>query len=46
MLYKRLGIFNMFCPHRPEGEYVLNLAVYEEKQVAKLLSEIAKAEGF
>lgn len=36
----------MFNPNRPNGEYLLNLAIYEEKMVAKLLCEIAKAEGF
>ena len=24
MLYKRLGIFNMFSPSRPDGEYLLD----------------------
>ena len=46
MLYKRLGIFNMFNPHRPDGEYLLNLEIYEEKMVAKILCELARAEGW
>lgn len=46
MLYQRVGILNMFSPLRPNGEYELNLSIYEEKQVAKLLCELAKAEGW
>ena len=46
ILYERLGILNMFNPLRPDGEYILNLAIYEEKMVAKLLCELAKSEGF
>lgn len=45
-LYKQLGIFNMFCPYRPDGDYLLNLAVYEEKMVAKLLCELCRSEGW
>jgi len=36
----------MFNPHRPNGEYILDLAKYEEKSVAKILCEIAKVEGW
>lgn len=36
----------MFNPTRPDGEYLLDLAVYEEKMIAKLLCELARAEGF
>lgn len=46
LLYKRFGILNMFCPHRPDGDYELNLSIYEEKTLAKILCEIAKAEGW
>ena len=46
MLYQRVGILNMFSLLRPNGEYELNLSIYEEKQVAKLLCELAKAEGW
>lgn len=46
MLYQRIGILNMFNPLRPDGEYLLNLGIYEEKMVAKLLCELAKSEGF
>lgn len=45
-LYKRFGILNMFNPRRPNGTYVLELAFYEEKTVAKILCELAKAEGW
>lgn len=46
LLYQRIGILNLFSPLRPNGEYVLNLAMYEEKQVAKILCELARSEGF
>ena len=44
-LYKRFGILNLFCPFRPNGSYLLNLYIYEERIVCKLLCELAKAEG-
>lgn len=46
MLYERIGIFNMFSLLRPNGDYELNLAIYEEKQVAKILCELSRAEGW
>ena len=36
----------MFNPYRPNGDYLLNLAVYEEKTVAKMICELAKSEGW
>ena len=45
-LYKQFGILNMFSPLRPNGTYELNLAIYEEKMVAKLLCELCKSEGW
>ena len=36
----------MFSPLRPNGDYELNLAIYEEKQVTKILCELARAEGW
>lgn len=36
----------MFNPCRPDGSYQLNLSIYEEKQVAKLLCELTKLEGY
>lgn len=45
-LYKQFGILNMFCPLRPEGNYLFDLAVYEEKTVCKILIELCKAEGW
>jgi len=44
-IYKRFGIINLFNPFRPNGSYRLNLSVYEEKVVCKILLELAKAEG-
>jgi hypothetical protein len=44
-LYKQFGILNLFCPFRPNGAYMLNLAIYEERTVCKMLCELAKQEG-
>ena len=41
-LYSRFGILNLFNPHRPNGSYRLDLALYEERTVLKLLFELAK----
>ena len=44
-LYKKFGILNLFCPFRPNGSYLLQLHIYEERIVAKMLCEIAMKEG-
>lgn len=44
-IYKRFGIINLFNPFRPNGSYRLDLSVYEEKIVCKILLELAKQEG-
>lgn len=44
-IYKRFGILNLFNPFRPNGSYRLDLGVFEEKLVCKILLELAKAEG-
>ena len=36
---------NLFCPYRPNGSYMFNLAIFEEKIVCKMLCELAKTEG-
>lgn len=36
----------MFSVYKPDGTYLLNLSIYEEKVVAKLLCELCKAEGW
>lgn len=36
----------MFSVNKPDGTYLLNLAIYEEKVVAKLLCELCRAEGW
>jgi len=46
MLYKQFGILSMFNPQRPNGDYLLNMAVSEEKTLAKILCELAKNEGW
>jgi hypothetical protein len=45
-VYEKFGILNMFCPYRPDGNYLLDLSKYEEKIVAKMLCELCKAEGW
>lgn len=44
-LYKQFGILNLFCPFRPNGTYLLNLAIYEERLVCRMLCELANKEG-
>jgi hypothetical protein len=44
-IYRRFGILNLFNPHRPNGSYRLDLSIYEERIVGKILIELAKAEG-
>lgn len=36
----------MFSVFKPDGTYLLDLQIYEEKVVAKLLCELCKAEGW
>ena len=43
-IYKRFGILNLFNPFRPNGSYRLDLGIYEEKVVCKILLELAKTE--
>jgi len=45
-IYKRFGILNLFNPFRPNGSYRLDLSIYEEKIVCKMLFELAKIEGY
>jgi hypothetical protein len=44
-IYKRFGILNLFNPHRPNGSYRLDMDIFEERIVCKMLLELAKAEG-
>ena len=44
-IYNRFGIYNLFNPHRWTGSYRLDLEIYEERQVCKILLELAKTEG-
>jgi hypothetical protein len=44
-LYRQFGILNLFCPFRPNGSYMLNLTIYEERIVCKMLCELAIKEG-
>ena len=41
-IYKRFGILNLFNPFRPNGSYRLDLGIYEERNVCKILLELAK----
>ena len=45
-IYKRFGILNLFNTFRPNGSYRLDLSIYEEKIVCKILFELAKVEGY
>ena len=44
-IYRRFGILNLFNPFRPNGSYRLDLSIYEERLVCKMLLELAKNEG-
>ena len=43
-LYCRLGWLNIFNPARPERSYELNMAIWEERMVAKALLQLAFVE--
>ena len=45
LLYKQFGILNLFSPFRPNGTYLLDLGIYEERVVTKMLCELAVKEG-
>lgn len=45
-IYRRFGILNLFNPFRPNGSYRLDLTIYEEKIVCKMLLELARIEGY
>jgi Ca2+-binding EF-hand superfamily protein len=44
MVLARVGILNIFNPLRPEGGYCLDLGLWEERQVAKILVHFACVE--
>jgi uncharacterized protein (UPF0262 family) len=44
-IYIRFGILNLFSPHRPNGSYRLDLSIFEERIVCKILLDLAKSEG-
>ena len=45
-VYSKFGILSLFSPYRPDGTYLLNLNIPEEKTVAKMLCELCKVEGW
>lgn len=45
-IYRRFGILNLFSTSRPNGSYRLDLSIYEEKIVCKILLELARVEGY
>lgn len=45
-VYSCFGLLNLFNPMRPNGSYLFNMTVYEERQVCKTLCELAKGEGW
>jgi hypothetical protein len=40
----RIGWLNFFCPLKPEGCLELNLAIYEERLIAKMINTLATVE--
>ena len=40
----RLGLLNTFSPLKPDGNYVLNLSIREDRQVIKMLLHLKEAE--
>lgn len=44
MVLARIGILNIFNPLKPEGGYSLDLSLWEERQVAKILVHFACVE--
>ena len=40
----RLGMLNLWDPHRPDGDYVLDLSVWEERVMASMLAQLAVTE--
>ncbi|KAJ8598741.1 hypothetical protein CTAYLR_010723 [Chrysophaeum taylorii] len=40
----RLGLLNVFSPLNPDGPYILNLSVREDRQVIKILCHLKQAE--
>jgi len=45
-LFAWFGILNLFNINRINGTYWLDLSIFEERIVAKVLTELAKIEGF
>lgn len=45
-VYNRFGIYNLFNPFKCTGSYRLDLSVFEERTVCKILLELARAEGY
>ena len=41
---KRVGILNVFDPHHPQGEYVLNLEKSEHRKLARMLASLVDHE--
>lgn len=42
--FERIGYLNLFTPLEPDGEYRLDLASFEERQVASILIELSTIE--
>lgn len=45
-IYSSFGLLNLFNPFRPNGSYLFNMEIYEERLVCKILCELAKSEGW
>ena len=44
-LYKRVGILNLFNPSHPDGSYLFNLKLHEERAMFTILGDLDKREG-
>lgn len=45
-VYSCFGLLNLFNPLRPNGSYMFNMTVYEERLVCKMICELSKGEGW
>jgi hypothetical protein len=45
-LYDSFGILNLFSPFRPNGTYLLNVQIFEEKIVLRMLLDLSRGEGW
>jgi len=44
-IYRKIGTLNLFNSYRPNGMYILNCSIHEEKSVLQAIVEMARKEG-